>query len=136
LSQWLRLEHLFVSLEDVVQQLLAFVDSNPTEVAILILKADDADCSDWPAMPGDCWQQVHERMIAPHLHRILPYDQRNQPIGVIAAKGCNICIVCQKLHEKYGDPYWPSSVVKGSWSMTYVFLSNPRCLCVASSPTS
>ena len=115
-SASLKLEHLFASMEEIVQQLCAFVDSSRSEVVLLML---DTDCDpfDWPAMPGDCWQQVH-RMLQPLLPRLLPYDQRLKCVGDITAAGCNVAVVCQQLRHAHGETFWPSSVRCGSWGET------------------
>lgn len=116
-SASLRLEHLFQSLEEILKQLMDFLNDNRTEVAVLILDTD-CDPSDWPAMPGDCWQRVYS-MLQPLLPRMLPYDQRFQSIGAITGSGCNVCVVCGKLRDAHGDPFWPPSVLLGSWGETY-----------------
>ncbi len=96
-SASIKLEHLFLSLEDTLLQLMAFVDSYLTEVAVVFIDTD-CDPQDWPAMPGDCWQRVHA-MFSTHLNRLLPYNQRFQTIGAIASSGRNLCVVCQQLRD-------------------------------------
>jgi hypothetical protein len=116
LSQWLKLEHLFASFESIVQQLVAFADNSRTEVVVLMLDTD-ADHPDWRAMPGDCWQRVHQ-MFQPLLHRLLPYDHRMKPLALVTASGRSLCIVCQQLRGVFGDVYWPGSARNGSWGET------------------
>jgi hypothetical protein len=116
LSARLKLEHLFASMEEVVQQLCEFVDSSRSEVVLLILDTD-CDPPDWPAMPGDCWHRVHV-MLQPLLHRLVPYDQRLKAIGQITAAGRNVCVVCQQLRDAHGETFWPNSVRCGSWGET------------------
>lgn len=115
-SASLRLEHLFASLEEVLHQLMEFLDSSRTEVALLLLDTD-CDPSDWPAMPRDCWQVVR-RMFQPLISKMLPYDQRFMSIGDITGSGRNLCVVCQKLADLCGEPFWPQSVISGSWGHT------------------
>jgi hypothetical protein len=112
-----RLEHLFAALDDVVQQLAAFVENSRTEVVLVFLDTD-CDPEDWPAMPGDCWQRVH-RMFEPLLERLVPFEERFHQIGDITGRGHNLCVVCGKLREAYGDVYWSPSVEAGSWRETY-----------------
>ena len=116
-TDWLRLEHLFVSIEDVVQQLAAFVESNTSEVIVVIIDTD-TDPPDWRAMPGGCWERVYQ-MFQPLLGKLLPHDQRMLPLGAITAGGRNLCVVCQHLRDVYGDVFWPWSALKWSWGETY-----------------
>jgi hypothetical protein len=115
-SASLRLEHLFASLEEVLQQLVEFLDSNRTEIAVLILDTD-CDPPEWPAMPGDSWHLV-KRMFDAVIGRMQPFEQRFKPIGEITAGGRNLCVVCQKLADVHGEPFWPLSVIRGSWGDT------------------
>jgi hypothetical protein len=96
-SASIKLEHLFASLDDTLLQLMSFVESNPTEVAVVFLDTD-CDPQDWAAMPGNSWQRVHS-MLQPHVNRLLPYDERLQTIGAITGSGRNIALVCQQLRD-------------------------------------
>jgi hypothetical protein len=108
----LELEFLFMSMEDIVHEIVRFFDDNRSEVVFLKIRMDFRA----PDLGGG-WKQVY-KMLEPLLSKLLPFSQRMQTIGQITGGGKQLCIACRQLREVYGDVFWPWEFFAGSWDVT------------------
>jgi hypothetical protein len=106
------LEFLFMSMEDVVGEIVRFLDGNRTEVVFLKIRMDFRATD-----LGNKWQLVYN-MLQPLHSKMLPYSQRMRTIGDITGAGHHICVVCGQLRHAYGDSFWPWEFFEGSWDVT------------------
>ncbi len=108
----IELEFLFMSMEDVVNEILRFLDENRSEVVFLKIRMDFRA----PDL-GSSWQLVNN-MLQPLRSKMLPFSQRMKRIGEITGAGLGLCVVCRQLREAAGDLFWPWEFFCGSWDVT------------------
>jgi hypothetical protein len=108
----IELEFLFMSMEDVVDEIVRFLDENRSEVIFLKIRMDFRA----PDL-GSKWQLVNN-MLQPLHSRMLPFSQRTKKIGEITGGGHNLCVVCRHLRDVVGDVFWPWEFFCGSWDVT------------------
>jgi hypothetical protein len=108
----IELEFLFMSFEDIVNELVVFFEESRSEVVFLKIRMDFRA----PDL-GSGWLHVM-RMLQPLHSKMLPYSERMKRIGDITGSGHNVCVICRQLREAHGDAFWPWEFFSGSWDVT------------------
>jgi hypothetical protein len=108
----IELEFLFMSMEDVVNEIVRFFDESHSEVVFLKIRMDFRA----PDL-GSKWKAVND-MLQPLYSKMLPFSQRMKKLGEITGGGHNLCVVCRQLRDAVGDVFWPWEFFSGSWDVT------------------